>query len=84
MFEDSCGDEWLGQTIECCVESGDGAYRYVGVCLWQAVCNKIRRHPDIDVRLPHVDVRLSDVAVKAHINVSLSDVDVKAKTSTWK
>ena len=20
---------WLGQTIECCVESGDGAYRYV-------------------------------------------------------
>ena len=33
MFEDSCGDEWLGQTIECCVESGDGAYRYVGVCL---------------------------------------------------
>ena len=27
VFEDSCGDEWLGQTIECCVEGGDGAYR---------------------------------------------------------
>ena len=28
VFEDSCGDEWIGQTIECCVESGDGSHRY--------------------------------------------------------
>lgn len=27
VFEDSCGDEWLGQTIECSVESGDGSHR---------------------------------------------------------
>ena len=27
VFEDSCGDEWLGQTIESCIEGGDGAYR---------------------------------------------------------
>ncbi len=27
IFEDSCGDEFLGQTIECSVESGDGSYR---------------------------------------------------------
>ena len=36
MFEDSCGDEWLGQTIECCVESGDGAYRCV--CVFYCMC----------------------------------------------
>ena len=36
VFEDSCGDEWLGQTIECCVESGDGAYRCV--CVYWCVC----------------------------------------------
>ncbi len=34
VFEDSCGDEWLGQTIECCVESGDGAYRYREGVVW--------------------------------------------------
>ncbi len=27
VFEDSCGDEWLGQTIESCVEGGDGSFR---------------------------------------------------------
>ena len=31
VFEDSCGDEWLGQTIESSVESGDGSYRCEGV-----------------------------------------------------
>jgi len=50
--------------------------------VWQAVCNKIRRHSDVDVRLPHVDVRLSDVDVKAHVDIRLPNVDVKAKTST--
>lgn len=29
VFEDSCGDEWLGQTIECCVDGGDGSFRYL-------------------------------------------------------
>ena len=29
VFEDSCGDEWLGQTIQCAMETGDGAYRLV-------------------------------------------------------
>lgn len=45
MFEDSCGDEWLGQTIECCVESGDGAYRCVGVCVgvYVGVCVSVWR-----------------------------------------
>ena len=47
-----------------------------GLSVWQAVCNKIRRHSD-------VDVRLSDVDVKAHVDVRLSNVDVKPKTSTW-
>ena len=37
VFEDSCGDEWLGQ-IECCVESGDGAYRCVCVRVASARC----------------------------------------------
>ncbi len=27
IFEDSCGEEFLGQTIECSMESGDGSYR---------------------------------------------------------
>jgi len=27
VFEDSCGDEWLGQTIESSVEGGDGSFR---------------------------------------------------------
>ena len=47
--------------------------------LWQAVCNKIRRHSDVDVRLPHVDVRLSDVDVKAHVDVKSQDVDVEPR-----
>ena len=34
------------------------------VALWQAVCNKIRCHSDVDVRLPHIDVRLSDINVE--------------------
>ena len=50
--------------------------------LWQAVCNKIRRHSDVDVRLPHVDIRLSDVDVKAHVDIRLSNVDVKAKLTS--
>ena len=41
VFEDSCGDEWLGQTIECCVESGDGAYRCV--CVYWYVCHMCKR-----------------------------------------
>ena len=33
VFEDSCGDEWLGQTIESSDdEAADGAHRYVYVC----------------------------------------------------
>lgn len=36
---------------------------------------------DVDVRLPHVDVKLSDVDRKAHVDVRLSDVDVEV-TST--
>ena len=45
----------------------------------RAVCNKIRRHSDVDVRLPHVDVRLSDVDVKAHVDVKSQDVDVEPR-----
>ena len=40
VFEDSCGDEWLGQTIECCVESGDGAYRYVARADHRVLCGE--------------------------------------------
>ena len=33
VFEDSCGDEWLGQTIESPDdEAADGAHRCVYVC----------------------------------------------------
>ncbi len=27
VFEDLCGDEWLRQTIESCVEGGDRSFR---------------------------------------------------------
>ena len=59
MFEDSCGDEWLGQTIECCVESGDGAYRcvgvYVGMCVsvWRMCKRVCGRNMDVTVALLH-------------------------------
>ena len=31
---------WLGQTIECCVESGGGAYRYVARADHRVLCGE--------------------------------------------
>jgi len=50
---------------------GDGAAAAgAAMAVWQAVCNKIRRHSDVDVRPSDVDVS------------ERSDVDVKAQTTT--
>ena len=62
-------------------------YHNIRECLvvWQAACNKISY---VNVRLPHVDVRFSDIAVIAKMSTwnlddnRSSDVDVKKRIPT--
>jgi len=68
---------------------------YIRPAVWQAVCNKIRRHSDVDVRPSDVDVKAqtstwkprrrresSDDDIGLRRRREGSDVDVKAQTSS--